>query len=316
MFFGHSRLFGVKSIFLILVHFLAGTCFKKVALFSWFLKPVLFYDKVFLLTFSSIREKVPGKSKGRVARTLFWWGNASRKWKERLKDMSGIVILVAISILIFLGLAHRVLDQLYLSDRSGLIFIGALIAGSFIDFTIWRNPAVTLNLGGGILPVALAIYVLTKAGSGKEWLRSIIGVVLTVGVLYGVNRLYRFDTASGFIDPQFLWAIIAGVIAYIVGRSRRLSFIIATLGILSLDIVHIITMANRGLNVPTRIGGGGVFDTIVIAGILAVLLAEIIGESREALQGGPAKEGRPDELVEALDHPSIEKNGNERGKEQ
>lgn len=229
--------------------------------------------------------------------------------------MSGIIILVAISILIFLGLAHRVLDQLYLSDRGGLIFIGALIVGSFIDIPVWRDPSITLNLGGGVLPIVLAIYVLAKAGSGKEWLRSVIGVVITTGVLYAVNRLYQFDTNTGIIEPQFLWAVIAGVIAYITGRSRRLAFIIATLGILSMDIVHIFRMAGRGLNVPTRIGGGGVFDTIVIAGILAVILAEIIGESREAIQGGPAKEGRPPELVEALDHPPLE-NVSERGKEQ
>jgi uncharacterized membrane protein len=229
--------------------------------------------------------------------------------------MSGIILLVGVSILIFLGLAHRILDQLYLSDRGGLIFIGAMIVGSFIDITVWRNPTVTLNIGGGILPVALAIYVLSKAGSGKEWLHSIVGIVLTAGVLYGVNRLYNFDTANGIIEPQFLWAIIAGVIAYIVGRSRRLAFIIATLGILSMDIIHIFTVAMRGLNVPTRIGGGGFFDTIIIAGVLAVILSEIIGESREALQGGAAREGRPEELAEALDHPPLE-NGNEKGKEQ
>jgi uncharacterized membrane protein len=228
--------------------------------------------------------------------------------------MSGIILLVAVSILIFLGLAHRILDQLYLSDRGGLIFIGAMIVGSFIDITVWRNPAVTLNIGGAVLPIALAIYALSKAGSGKEWLRSVIGIVITAGVLYGVNRLYRFDTNNGFIEPQFLWAVITGVIAYIVGRSRRLAFIIATLGILSMDIVHIFSMASQGLNVPTRIGGGGVFDTIIIASVLAVLLAEIIGESREAMQGGSARAGRPDELAEALDHPPLE-NGNEKGKE-
>lgn len=229
--------------------------------------------------------------------------------------MSGIVLLIGISVLIFLGLAHRVLDQLYLSDRGGLIFIGALIAGSFIDIPVWRNPLVTLNIGGAVLPIALAIYVLFKAGSGKEWLRSIIGIIITAGVLYGVNRLYRFDTAQGFIEPQYLWAIIAGVIAYIAGRSRRLAFIIATLGILSLDIVHIFQMGSRGLNVPTKIGGGGIFDTIVIAGVLALLLSEIIGESREAMQGGPAREGRPAELSEALDHPPLPTE-NEKEKEQ
>jgi uncharacterized membrane protein len=225
---------------------------------------------------------------------------------KEVDAMSGIILLIGVSILIFLGFAHRVLDQLYLSDRGGLIFIGALILGSFIDIPIWQNPSVTLNIGGALLPIALAVYVLSKAGSGKEWWRAVIGIVLTVGVLYGINRFYRFDTGRGFIEPQFLWAVVAGTIAYLAGRSRRLAFIIATLGILSLDIAHIVTVGRMGINVPTRIGGGGVFDTIVIAGVLAVLLAEIIGESREAMQGGTVREAHPAELNEALDHPPIE----------
>lgn len=229
--------------------------------------------------------------------------------------MTGIVLLVVVSILIFLGLAHRVLDRLYLSDRGGLLFIGALIVGSFIDIPIWRNPSVTVNVGGAVLPLFLAIYVLSKAGSGKEWVRSVIGIVVTTAVLYGVNKFYKFDTDRGFIDPQYLWAIIAGIVAYIAGRSRRLAFIIATLGVLAMDVAHAIEVGRAGVNVPTKIGGAGAFDTIVIAGILAVLLAEIIGESREAMQGGPAREERPAELKAALDHPANESEGTE-GKEE
>ncbi|MGE5582630.1 MAG: DUF1614 domain-containing protein [Bacillota bacterium] len=215
--------------------------------------------------------------------------------------MTGVILLIAVSVLIFFGLAHQVLDRLYLSDRGGLLFIVAMIAGSFIDIPVWRNPTVTLNIGGAVLPLILAFYVLFKAGSTKEWVRSLIGIALTVAVLYGVNKLYRFDTTQGLIEPQYLWAIIAGVIAYIAGRSRRLAFVIATLGVLAMDIVHIFEV--RTLNVPTKIGGGGAFDTLVIAGVLGLLLAEIIGESREALQGGPSSQDKPEELNEALDHP-------------
>lgn len=226
--------------------------------------------------------------------------------------MTGVILLVLAGLLIFFGLAHRVLDGLYLSDRGGLIFIGAMIAGSFIDIPLGRNPSISLNIGGALLPLILALYVLVRAGSGKEWLRSIIGIVLTTGILYGVNKLYRFDTGRGFIEPQYLWAIIAGVVAYIAGRSRRLAFIIATMGVLAMDIVHILEV--QGSNVPTLIGGGGVFDTLVIAAVLAVLLAEIIGESREALQGGPA-EDRPPELKQALDHPEGTENHNDKESE-
>jgi uncharacterized membrane protein len=226
--------------------------------------------------------------------------------------MSGIVVLIAVSILIFLGMAHRVLDRLYLSDRGGLFLIVALIAGSFIDIPIWRNPSITLNVGGAILPLILAIYVLSKAGTGKEWIRSIIGIILTTGVLYAVNRIYHFDTRQGIIEPQYLWAILAGVVAYLAGRSRRLAFIIATLGVISMDITYAIEVGRRGINTVTRIGGAGIFDTVIIAGVLAVLLAEIIGESREALQGGP-DQNRPQELKDALDHPPVEPDNSKEG---
>lgn len=225
--------------------------------------------------------------------------------------MTGIVLLVIASILIFLGLAHRILDRLYLSDRGGLIVIGALIAGSFIDIPIWREPSITLNVGGAVIPLILAIYVLVKAGSGKEMLHSIIGIAVTTTVLYGVSKLYKFDVERGILDPQYLWAIIAAVIAYVIARSRRLAFIVATLGILLMDVVHVIEVSIAGINAPTQIGGAGVFDTVIVAGILAVLLAEIIGESREALQGGPSKKGKSAELRAGLDHPQGIKDGEE-----
>jgi len=48
------------------------------------------------------------------------------------------------------------------------------------------------------------------------------------------------------------------------------------------------------------IGGGGAFDAVVIAGLLAVLLAEFIGETREWLQGGPTATGKAQALLKHL----------------
>jgi len=49
-----------------------------------------------------------------------------------------------------------------------------------------------------------------------------------------------------------------------------------------------------------HIGGAGAFDSIVIAGIIAVILSELIGEGRERLQGGPDSRGRDPNLVKNL----------------
>ena len=65
----------------------------------------------------------------------------------------GLIALVVISILIYFGVAHRVLDRLRLSDKAALAVIAAIIIGSFIDIPL--GPRITVNLGG-LIAVGLA----------------------------------------------------------------------------------------------------------------------------------------------------------------
>jgi hypothetical protein len=48
-----------------------------------------------------------------------------------------------------------------------------------------------------------------------------------------------------------------------------------------------VTIIGMGVPGTTAIGGAGAFDVVVIAGIVAVMVAELVGETREKLQGGP-----------------------------
>ena len=69
---------------------------------------------------------------------------------------------------------------------------------------------------------------------------------------------------------------------------------------LALDIVNYLSALFSGVRTTIAIGGAGIFDVIVLSGILAVGFAEIIGESRERLQGGPATRGRDKKLLAGL----------------
>ena len=84
------------------------------------------------------------------------------------------------------------------------------------------------------------------------------------------------------IDPLWLSGIVAGLVGYLAGRSRRSAFIAGVGGVLLSDVYTLFTSPS-----PTMVGGAGVFDQVVIAGVLAVGLAEIVGETRERLGGGP-----------------------------
>ncbi|NLM53259.1 MAG: DUF1614 domain-containing protein, partial [Firmicutes bacterium] len=77
------------------------------------------------------------------------------------------------------------------------------------------------------------------------------------------------------------------------------AFIAGSMGLLLTDIYSRIEIAVRGGSGSMVIGGAGAFDAIVIGGILSLLLAEVFGESRERIQGGPAAH-RPPSLREGL----------------
>lgn len=218
----------------------------------------------------------------------------------------GLIILLIVSVLVYFGLAHRVLDRMRLSDKGALIALGALIVGSFIDIPISNgNIRTSVNVGGALVPLGLAIYLLVKAGTTKEWGRALAGSVVTGAIVYGIGSLLMTGDPSetgrfNLIDPLYVYPIVGGLVAYLLGRSRRAAFIAATLGVLLTDIGHLTWLIFTGRSGTVDIGGAGAFDSIVIAGIIAVLLAEVIGESRERLQGGPASESRDPDLLAHL----------------
>ncbi|MEW6621600.1 MAG: DUF1614 domain-containing protein [Bacillota bacterium] len=217
----------------------------------------------------------------------------------------GMIVLLIVAVLIYFGLAHRVLDRMRLTDKAALIIIGALIVGSFIDIPVpFANVDGSMNVGGFFVPIGVAIYVLSKSGTRKEVLRTVFAIAATAGAVYLVNSVLMggdpWQVGRDFVDPLYVYPIVAGGIAYLVGRSRRGAFIAATIGVLVLDFINLGYLLTRGVRGTVAIGGGGVFDVIVLSGIFAVLLAEVVGETLERVQGGPKMEGRPRELLEGL----------------
>jgi len=230
----------------------------------------------------------------------------------------GIIILIVASVLIYLGLAHRVLDRMRLSDRGALAVIGAIIVGSFINVPLPFLPFNTsVNVGGALVPLALVVYLLIRAGSNIERTRAFVGAIATAIVVYIVGSLINAGSTAepagrfAVLDAIYLYPLVGGVVAYIFGRSRRGAFVAATLGVLLVDIFHYAWLLNQGApaGYTVSVGGAGAFDAIVLAGIVAVLLAELVGESLERLSGGPSTEDRPPELVKGLRKPELEAPG-------
>lgn len=225
----------------------------------------------------------------------------------------GMILLLIVFALIFFGLAQRALDRMKLSDRGAMAVIAGLIIGSFITIPVvgGRLP-VTVNLGGALIPLGLAVYLIATAGTAWEKTRSVIGAFVTALAIYAAGTLMtglpepagRF----GFIDALWLFPLVAGIVGYLAGRSRRGAFISATLGVIIFDLGHYIWLVSSGAPAGRAdIGGAGAFDAVVISGVLAVLLAETVGEIRERMAGGPTTGGRDPSLASALKKPGLDK---------
>lgn len=193
----------------------------------------------------------------------------------------GLIIMLAVVILIFLGLLHRVLDRMRLSDRAALAIIALMIVGSFFNLTLIPGR-VSINLGGAVIPIAVSIYLLVASREAQEPARAIGAAIAVTVVIYLVGRLMPSEPGQfTIIDPSLAYGIAAGLAGYAVGRSRRASWIAGTSGVVLADIAVAVENSARGIPAALRLGGAGVFDTIVIAGVVAVGLAEIVGEARE-----------------------------------
>jgi uncharacterized membrane protein len=200
-----------------------------------------------------------------------------------------MTILVVVAALIYFGVAQRMLDKMRLTDTQALLFIGLMVAGSFITIPLLSGrTSISLNIGGSLVPLGIVIYLLTTADSAYERVRALIASVVSAAIIFGIAQYTDFDPSSGtFIDPLWLFSIISGIVGYLAGRSRRAAFIAGVLGILLTDLVHAVRAWLANMNTRTAIGGAGVFDAMIVAGIIAVALAEIVGETRERLSGGP-----------------------------
>ena len=216
-----------------------------------------------------------------------------------------LAILTAVIILLMFGAGQRILDSLRLNDKQAIIVLIAIAIGIAIP-PIYIGDYFAFSIGGYLIPFALCIYMLISCGWSRDLLRAFIGTILVAGIIYGLDWLLPSGSADEIIvDNTFVYGIVAGIVAYALGRSRRNAFVCAVFGISLAQIIQWII--NWTLDAPTvlGLGVGGAFGTYVIATLIAVGLAEFFGRAFTA--------AKPDEQKKEFNYKThtydSEKNG-------
>lgn len=201
----------------------------------------------------------------------------------------GQIVVLIVALLITFGVCQRVLDRLRLTDRQALLFAFLLFAGGFLPDIPIGN--VRINIGGAVVPVVICAYLFIRADHAYERIRAVSGTLVTAAFVIALGRFFPDEPETMPFDVNYLYGLMAGVIACLVGRSRRNAFISGSMGVLLSDIAEGVSVWMNGTGQTLRLGGAGAMDVVVLSGITAVLVREITGEFMERCVRGAKKSG-------------------------
>lgn len=203
----------------------------------------------------------------------------------------GMILLIIVAILILLGVGQRILDRLRLNDKLALLFIALIIGLGFVP-DIRITPVFAFNLGGAVIPLSLCIYLFIKADTAWERWRCILASLATGAAIFAIGWFAPDEPETITVDPIILYGLAAGLIAYIFGRSRRCAFIAGVIGMMLSNTANAVYVWSKGVEQDFILGGAGAFDGIIVAGLVGVLLAELLGEIIERMKRGTQRPTR------------------------
>lgn len=211
----------------------------------------------------------------------------------------GMILLIVTALLIAFGAGQRALDRLRLTDVHAYVLIGLIIAAGFIpEIPLGR---VGINIGGGLIPLGLCVYLFIKADTAWERWRCVIAAAGTGAAIWALMRFLPDEPEAIPFEPNWLYGIAAAAVAFLLGRSRRCAFIGGTLGVIVAQVASVTPVWLSGSRQRLDIGGAGAFDAVIVAGFLGVMLAELAGEITERIVRGrqrPQREFRDGEFVD------------------
>lgn len=191
-----------------------------------------------------------------------------------------LAILSIIILIIMFGAGQKILDSLRLSDAAALIILICIGIGLIIP-PIWIGKYFCFSIGGFLIPLGLSIYLLISCGWSRDLLRAFLGSIIVAGIIYGLEWLLPASPEGVIIDNMYIYGLVAGIVAYALGRSRRNAFVACLFGITLAQLTQWII--NFAMHTPSilGLGVGGAFSTYIVAIIISVAVSAFLGRCFE-----------------------------------
>jgi uncharacterized membrane protein len=211
-----------------------------------------------------------------------------------------VFLFALLIVLIEINILEYAYEQIGVNRRYMFALVLLSILGSYVNIPVAQLPAeyvhsakvvtffgmryvvplvidsprtvIAINLGGAVIPILIAFYLILKNGMyGKSLLAvSIVTIV--------VHQLAHPVPGVGIAEPVFVPPLITAGVVLLLSRRQAasLAYVAGSLGtVIGADLLNLGKI--RGLGAPiASIGGAGTFDGIFMTAVLAVLLASIV----------------------------------------
>jgi uncharacterized membrane protein len=193
--------------------------------------------------------------------------------RRPLPAVTLVLLATAVVTLVEIGVLDYAYARIGVPHRWFGALLVASVLGSSVDLPLGQRAVgrtqLACNVGGALVPVVLACWVLTATGA---WLP---GLAASAIVAVVTHRLARAIPGFGIALPPLVPAPVAALVAVALAPdvAPAVAYAAGTLGTLvGADLLNLGRITRMGA-AQASIGGAGTFDGIFVTGLLAVLLA-------------------------------------------
>ncbi|MCL2675911.1 MAG: DUF1614 domain-containing protein [Firmicutes bacterium] len=187
----------------------------------------------------------------------------------------GLILLALVAILIFFGISERFFRALGLKNWVAFLLVLALVVGAVVpNLTI--AGVLTVNWGGFVVPLVIMAVLMVLMRGKDQIMRAVLAIFAVAAVAVATRMLIEPTRGALILAASLIIGFLGGTAAYLAGQSRLGSLTGAIGGIILGDIITNFLYVYVFSGYEFMLGSYGVFDSIVIAGVFAIVLYEAI----------------------------------------
>ena len=187
----------------------------------------------------------------------------------------GLILLAAVAVFLFFGGSERFFSKLGIPSKAAFLIVLALVLGTVIP-TLSFGSALTVNLGGFLIPLAIMAVFLFRCDSMGERLKALLSIAAVAAVCVAVRMLIPGTSAGLAVTISVVTGFVGAAVACMVAGTRVSALAGVVGGVVLGDIVTSLAYRFFIDGSIVSLGTAGAFDSVIIGVVFAVIIAETL----------------------------------------